>query len=271
MQGRAPGRGQAASRRVERVGPRDADPQVGGGALGARHRAEPADAGAVRLHRRRRRREPQDGDERDGQAVTRRPLGLFPNPRIPPQRAQALQVAETAAAFVRAGASTTVLHARRKPVIQLPPGTDALDWYGVEKGKRPMLVSVPCIDWIDRVPRILQYVPARLQEQSFARNAARIVRDKLSEARVLSREIETALVLVRAGHARTFLEIHRVPGGRLRRRWLVEAASRALGIVAISNGVLQDLVELGIQPSEIRVEHDGFSPARFGKATSKVD
>ena len=71
----------------------------------------------------------------------------------------------------------------------------------------PQITAVPCLDWIDRVPRVLQYVPARLQEESFARAAAeRVLRDH-SGARVLSREAESARALLKKGHEDVFLEI----------------------------------------------------------------
>ncbi|HEV8113984.1 MAG TPA: glycosyltransferase family 4 protein [Planctomycetota bacterium] len=193
----------------------------------------------------------------------RAPLVLVANARMPSERAQSLQVAQCAAAYQRAGAPTTLLYAQRRRTPALPAGQDLWDFYGVGPGDRPTARAVPCIDWIDRVPRALQYAPARLQEQSFARNAARVVRKELAGARVLSRELECALRLVRAGHEDVFLEVHRVPGGRLRRRWLLEAGRGARGIWAISGGVRADLVELGLAEAKIRVEHDGFEPARF--------
>ncbi len=195
-------------------------------------------------------------------------LVVVANTRLPSRRAQGLQVAQSAAAFARAGVATTVLHALRRAHVDLPPGTDALDWYGVPRGPRPRLRAVRCVDWIERVPRALQYVPARLQELTFARHAALLALDEHPGARVLSREIECALRLVRAGHRRTFLEVHRVPGGRARRRWMLEAARGARGVLAISGGVREDLLSLGVR-CDVRVEHDGFEPARFAALPSR--
>jgi len=198
-----------------------------------------------------------------------RPLVLVANARMPSERAQSLQVAQCAAAYERAGAPTTLLYARRRRAPRLPPGADLWDYYGVRGGKRPVARAVPCVDWIDRVPRVLQYAPARLQEQSFARNAARIVGREFGGARVLSREVECALALVRSGREDVFLEIHRVPGGRLRRGWLSESARSVRGILAISAGVRDDLVALGVDAGRIRVEHDGFEPSRFESLPTK--
>ncbi|MCY2958615.1 MAG: glycosyltransferase family 4 protein [Planctomycetota bacterium] len=198
-------------------------------------------------------------------------LALVANTRFPSRRAQGLQVAQVSAAFARAGTSTTLLVADRRSQVDLPDGADAFAWYGVPPGPRPTVERIACVDWIERVPRVLQYVPARLQELSFARNAARHVLERSAAAFVLSREVECALRLVRAGHARTFLEIHRVPGGRTRRRWLLEAARGARGIVAISGGVREDLCALGVVADSIVVEHDGFESARFALQPSRAE
>jgi len=190
-------------------------------------------------------------------------LVLVANARLPSQRAQSLQVAQVAASFARAGLETTLLYARRRDT-SLPGCADELwDYYAVPTGARPGAAAVPCLDWIDLVPRKLQYVPARLQELTFARNAARRVRREFPDALVLSRELECARELVRGGREGVFLEVHRVPGGATRRRWLSEAAAGVSGIVAISGGVRLDLIELGIDPDLITVEHDGFEAQRF--------
>jgi len=190
---------------------------------------------------------------------------------MPSQRAQSLQVAQCAAAYQRAGARTTLLHAARAKSMPLPAGTTLWGFYGIPEASAPGLEAVPCVDWIDRVPRVLQYAPARLQEQTFARGAAKRVLAKFAGARVISREVETALFLLRAKREDVFLEIHRVPGGKLRRRWLAEAARGVRGILAISRGVREDLLRLGIEEGRIRVEHDGFDPALFAARPSRSE
>lgn len=188
-------------------------------------------------------------------------LVLLANARMPSHRAQSLQVAQMAAGFARAGARTTLLFARRHEAPALPQGQDLFDYYAVPPGPRPAVEAVPCVDWIDRTPTRLQFAPARVQELSFARNAARSVRRAHAGALVYSREIEAARLL--AGERRTFLEIHRVPAGRLRRRWLLQAAPACGGVVAISGGVRDDLVAAGVEPGRVRVEHDAVDLERF--------
>lgn len=190
-------------------------------------------------------------------------LDLIANARIPSQRAQSVQVLHVAAAFAARIPRVRLLHARRFPQPQLPAGRELFEYYGVEDGPRPHVEALPCIDWIDRVPLRLQYLPARVQELSFARSAARAVRAQGSDAWVYSREVETARHLLRRGTRSVFVEVHRVPGGALRRRWLRDVCARATGLVAISSGVAEDLRALGAARERVTVEHDGVALERF--------
>lgn len=186
-------------------------------------------------------------------------LDLVANARIPSQRAQSVQVLHVAAAFAARVGRVRLLHARRVPTPPLPPGRELFEYYGIPAGPRPEVVAVPCIDFVDRVPRRLQFLPARLQELSFARSAARAVQRDGHDAWVLARELEAARHLLRAGRRAVFVELHRVPEGRTRRRWLGEVLARATGIVAISGGVLEDLRNLGLSEERATVEHDGVA------------
>jgi len=196
-------------------------------------------------------------------------LVLVANARMPSERAQSLQVAKVAAAFERAEISTTLLHAQRNPTPSLPEGQDLFDYYGVPDGPRPKVVALPNVDLIDRFPTRAQFVPARIQELSFASNAASWIRKQAADAWVLSRELETARSLVRSEKSAVFLEIHRVPAGRLRRKWLLEAARGARGVVAISGGVRADLEALGIPAEAITVEHDAVDAGQIARMPEK--
>lgn len=194
---------------------------------------------------------------------------LVANARMPSERAQSLQVAQVAASFQRAGRETTLLHARRRDTPAIA-ADDLWDHYSVPSGPRPTVRAVPCLDWIDRFPRRWQYLPARIQELSFALSAAREVRRRHPDALVVSRELETARHLVGAGRKDVLLEIHRVPGGRMRRRWLGDAVGGAKGVIAISGGVRADLLAFGVDAGSILVAHDGFEPARFAGLPSRA-
>jgi glycosyltransferase involved in cell wall biosynthesis len=196
-------------------------------------------------------------------------LVLVANTALPSQRAQAVQVVHMASAFARAGVPTALCHARRRG-MGFDQAADVFQHYGVRSGPRPELLPVACLDGINLVPRALQFVPARVQELSFSRNAAALVRRRFAHALAFSREIEAARFLCRGGHGRVCLELHRVPAGKIRRRWLREVCERAEGVVAISRGVREDLEELGIAAERILVEHDAFEPAPFEAVGSRA-
>lgn len=196
-------------------------------------------------------------------------LDWIANARLPSRRAQSLQVVRMAGALASAGAEVRLLHAERHPTPALPPGKTLFQHYAVSIDPEPEVVAVPCRDYIDRTPTRLQYLPARLQELTFARNAARAVGSAGTEW-ALTRELETARHLVRAGHQGTFLELHRVPGGRMRQRWLREALDGVRGVVAISGGVAEDLLGLGLDRDRLLVEHDAADLEPFSQGVTQA-
>ncbi len=103
----------------------------------------------------------------------KRALAIVANTRLPSERAQGLQVVQSAAAFARSGLEVEILHARRARELPLPAGSDLLAHCGVPGGARPSITPIECIDWIESVPRALQFWPSRLQEWTFSSNAAR--------------------------------------------------------------------------------------------------
>ncbi|MEM9802443.1 MAG: glycosyltransferase family 4 protein [Planctomycetota bacterium] len=187
-------------------------------------------------------------------------IALVANARMPSQRAQSVQLARAAFAFEAAGARTVVVHAKRRDTPIRPAGEvwSQLGASGAE-GRAPSLVAASCVDWIDALPRSLQFGPARVQEWTFGREAARLVREGYPDALVLARDVEVAHAL--RGRGRVGLEIHRVPGGRVRREWLTGAVEDGAPVVAISGGVRDDLVALGVPAERILVEHDAHDPA----------
>jgi glycosyltransferase involved in cell wall biosynthesis len=196
------------------------------------------------------------------------PVALIANARMPSQRAQSLQVAQCAGAFARAGAETLLLHARRRDTPGMETG-QLLDRYGVPRGARPAVEALPCVDWIDLVPRPLQFVPARLQEFSFAAAAVRRARRLDPAMRVYTREAEVAGRL--AGRPGLFVEVHRVPGHAVRRNALLRAVGAGARVVAISGGVAEDLTAMGVPAEGILVAHDGYEAERFARAPSRAE
>ncbi|MFT7169093.1 MAG: glycosyltransferase involved in cell wall biosynthesis [Paracoccaceae bacterium] len=198
-------------------------------------------------------------------------LVLVANARMPSQRAQSVQLAKAARAFQRVGLGTTLIHAKRRDTASRP-ATEVwrqllMDHDASEA--EPCLVAAPCSDWIDTVPRRAQFLPARLQEWTFGRNAARIVRRDFRGALCLVRDVEAGHAL--RGRPGLALEIHRVPGGQTRRRWLLESVRLGARVIAISGGVRDDLVALGVPAKRIQVEHDAVDAGLAARLPSRAD
>ncbi|MDF1836556.1 MAG: hypothetical protein P1V35_01690 [Planctomycetota bacterium] len=118
-------------------------------------------------------------------------LVMVANARIPSQRAQSLQVMYAGQAFVAQGCATTLLHAKRRDTSALA-GPALACYYGLPADTSLQVQAVGCVDAIDRVPRSMQFLPARMQEWTFASRAARLVDAEFKGAIVLTREVETA-------------------------------------------------------------------------------
>lgn len=188
---------------------------------------------------------------------------LAANARMPSVRAQSVQIASAAVGFEKAGARTTIVHARRRDTPDMPAGeVFQRSIAGSTPGAGlPGLVAAPCVDWIDRVPRSLQFLPARAQEMSFGRSAAKIIRARFQDALVVARDVEVAHAL-RARGRRLAWEVHRVPGGRWRRRLARRTLASGVLPIAISGGVADDLARhFALEREGIPVLHDAVDPA----------
>ena len=71
---------------------------------------------------------------------------------------------------------------------------------------------------------------------------------------MIARDVEVAHRL--RGRAGVAWEVHRVPGGRLRRRWAAEALAAGVRPIAISSGVAEDLAHPELGARDVPVEHD---------------
>jgi glycosyltransferase involved in cell wall biosynthesis len=67
------------------------------------------------------------------------------------------------------------------------------------------------------------------------------------------------------------LELHRVPGGRLRQTLLRRALKGVAGVIAISGGVAADLEPFGLDPARLVVEHDGVELGAYSQGKSQAE
>ncbi|HKE01826.1 MAG TPA: glycosyltransferase family 4 protein [Planctomycetota bacterium] len=192
------------------------------------------------------------------------------NARIPGERAQSIQTVRTAAAFARRGCEVDLVHPKRN-IRRTIAGADGdpLAFYGVTDPVH--LHALPVVDWIERAPRRLQYVPARIEEWTFARAAARWIRGA-GGALVHCREIEVGARLAAARDARYLFEAHSIPGSRLRRAWLSRAVAGALAVVAISRGLADDLAAAcGIPRERVAVVPDAFEAREYAAPLDRAE
>lgn len=191
------------------------------------------------------------------------------NVRIPSERANAYQILAQIDAFAAQGRKVTLLAPRRKNTFQLADA-DIPSFYGLRA--LPRIERLKSLDFIDSVPTRFQRWPFLLQSWTFARSVA-LTLDERSPAIVYSRDAWSLLLLpdeLRDQHF-VFYEIHDLPEHEARRRKFVEVLKGCRGVVAITHGLRDDLVALGMDPAAIEVAPDAFDPRRFENAPSRAD
>ena len=178
-------------------------------------------------------------------------LFYIANIRFPTERAHGIQVAHMCSAFARNGAEVTLVVSDRQTIPD-----DPYEYYGVEKNFRVEKIPVP-----DTVGHgTLGFL---VESLIFAYRAAKRVRAE-KEVVIYTRE-ELPLLFLKKRIA--FYEAH-----QLRRsfffRWLIR---RAEGIVAITQGLKEALVQVGFSERNILVAHDGYDEKQFSISVTKEE
>lgn len=194
-------------------------------------------------------------------AAPRAPLQIryVANVRLPSERANSYQIFAQCDAFRALGAEVTVVAPRRRNTFGLGDAEVARH-YGLRAA--PSIVRLATLDLIDRVPTRLQRLPFVLQSATFAF----AVRRHLARARgavVYSRDPWSLALLARGSAPPLFFEAHDLPVRAAARRRLAAALQRAHGVVAITRGLAEDVLALGVPEARILVAPDGYDPARF--------
>lgn len=193
-------------------------------------------------------------------------LHYVANVRLPSERANAYQILAQCDAFRAQGCDVSIVAPDR--VNRFALGDDAIAaYYGLRR--RPSIVRLPTIDWIDRVPARLQRLPFVLQSVTFAFAARRHLRRERATL-VYSRDAWSLALLARSQDSPALVyECHDLPRpGRPRAR-LLAALRRCAGVVAITAGLKDDLVAAGLDAGCVAVFADGFDPSRFAAAPSR--
>lgn len=182
------------------------------------------------------------------------------NLRMPSERAHALQIMQMCQAFAEVGVDVRLLYTRRAQTNPALAGRDPFEFFGLETHFG--LESARYLDFVpwkrflgERAYRLAYLLSGLL----WARTAARATR-RLGVDVCLTREHLVAHALSRRGIP-TILEVHQL-GGAVARELIPRLARRsALRVfIAISEGLKEQLEEIGVPGSKIKVLHDAMRP-----------
>ena len=188
------------------------------------------------------------------------------NVRVPSEKAHVYQIFQMLDAFRDAGVRVTLVHPRRENIAELAD-TDPVVLYGLRH--RPERHEAGALDAIKRVtidrPALnrapLPQLAFALQSATFAASAARAV-SRLRPRVVYSRDWAILCAALPLGVPCVW-EAHDLPQGRFTRRALRALLSRLRGIVAITEGLRNELLEQGVPPERLLVAPDAVNLERF--------
>lgn len=169
------------------------------------------------------------------------------NIRLPTEKAHGIQIMKTCESLARQGVTVELIVPRRRNFIT----DDPFAYYGVEKNFT--VTRVWCIDFL--AWRFFKWLGFWLETITFTLAVLVHLMDKKVVCH--TRDLLPALVLP----APVFYEVHTVPENVTwfyRRAW-----HRAKGIVVISNGIKNALMEQGIEERKILVARDAVDFHQF--------
>ena len=182
------------------------------------------------------------------------------NLRLPTEKAYGIQIVKMCEAFALNGAEVSLIFPyRRNPNIK----EDLLKYYSVRDNFKVKQLQARDFYWpgfLDKIAvSIKNFISARaLVAEALKENAdAYYTRDELV-AYLLSKKDKKVV-----------FECHRFSDKR--GKFYSYFKKRSLKIVAISNGLKDDLVKFGIEESNILVAHDGVDLEEFSVETSKEE
>jgi glycosyltransferase involved in cell wall biosynthesis len=203
---------------------------------------------------------------------------LYPaNVRIPSEKAHVYQIFQMVDALQRAGVEVQVAYPARANLRDLER-QDPVALYGLRT--RPHLIELPTLDLVRLVTidvpalnrRPLPQLAFGLQSLTFALNAARfaqrVTKQRPGRPDVLyGRDWPVLAACVRfAPDLPAFWESHDLPQGAAARAALRRLLPRLAGVVAISRGLRDALVDLGVPAGKVLVAPDAVDLRRFSRS-----
>lgn len=188
-------------------------------------------------------------------------IAYLANVRIPTEKAHGLQIMKTCEALALQGASVELVVPKRRNKLKDDPFT----FYGVKKNFT--MLERWCLDflWLP-LPRFLKTKAFWKQTMTFAFSVWLYAR-RQSDAVFYTRD--AVLLAVLPKRASSIYEVHTLPQkpGKMY-RWLL---ARTAHIVAITEGLKNDIVTLGISPERITVLPDAVDAKQFAIKESIVE
>ncbi len=195
-------------------------------------------------------------------------LAYITNARIPSERANAMQTVQMCAAFATAGAQVTLYYPKRRNLPQFD-GKDVWTYYNVPHNFE--VCAVPCIDWFHLTGgrMVLERLVFFLQTTTFAVSLLSTLRRSGTDLYYARDPFVLALLAIAMASTRKrmLFEMHSFPAsglGRRLHRWML---SRIGGVVAITNGLRERLLAVGIQDKRVLVAPDGVDLSRYQNLT----
>ena len=182
------------------------------------------------------------------------------NNRLPVERAHGIQIMSMCAELKKICAEKKIDFALIIPNRKNALGTDAFTYYGFEKTFT--IIRLWCIDtifsaiWLGRLAYWIQASTFMLSLIIYC------ICHRKTQRIIYSRELFVAALFRNA-----IWEAHTLPARPSR---IFRLLLRRVGmIVAITHGLKQDLISLGVAPNDILVAHDGIDLKKFDLATNK--
>ena len=189
----------------------------------------------------------------------KRTMCYIANSRFPTEKAHGIQIAYMVEQFAKHYA-TVLLLPNRKGVV----ADSVSEYYGIKDTFR--VRRVWNIDLLSSAfPKKLAFF---LQNMTFLLSATSFLRRKKFNV-CFTRDVVGCLAAWSSGHRKVYYEIHSLPK---RGRWFHKRLwQQASGLIVISKGLKDELVEQGIAPERIVIARDAVDLEAFGTVLSVSD